>query len=479
MDYNPVLFFAQKPTEGHFVTPTIGPYDYWAIEYGYRPFDDTYKGGEQKGEEKKEEKKGAPAPKTAEAPPAGATVAVAVEGTPDWKNLPPEVLAKLPPEVRAKLESAAAEWAAKTGGAPAGATPAEPTFASAPSGEAGMLREIAGRATEPQLAYATDEDTMFISPDPRSNRFDMGSDPIDWANTRMELVNQRLKSILQWAVKDRESWYYLRPAFVTLVAEKATVLDYVGRYIGGQYFNRAHRGDPNAPTPFVLVEPARQRAALEFIEKNLYSDDFFTLSPDVLNHLAPARWWHEGTSISFSMDFPIHDLISALQWWNLFDRLFPNTIRRIYDAELKTAAPDKLTLAEYLQRVQKACWADATDLKRLQGGTWTDDKPFLSSVRRSLQREYLRLMEPLVRERPGDTLAPDLHAMVQYSLRRLADDLTPVVSAGKADFASQAHLSACKSRIERMLSAELREYEPYGYGGSALLQGTGAGGGSH
>ena len=38
MDYNPNLYFPGDDVEKvhHFCTPTIGPYDYWAIEYGYR-----------------------------------------------------------------------------------------------------------------------------------------------------------------------------------------------------------------------------------------------------------------------------------------------------------------------------------------------------------------------------------------------------------------------------------------------------------
>ena len=408
MDYNPVLFFAQRPAEGRFITPTIGPYDYWAIEYGYRPFDAAYK---------------APAKK---------------------------------PEGEQKATPASAS-------APAAAAP--------PSNERAMLLEIAKRSTEPELVYATDEDTTYTSPDPRANRFDMGSDPVEWARTRFEVVDQRMKSILEWGVKDAESWYYLRSAFVALLREKASVLDYVGRYVGGQYFRRAHHGDPDAAAPFVLVEPARQRAALAFIEQSLFKDDFFAVPTDVLNHLAPHRWWHEGMSVSFSMDFPMHDVISALQSSNLSDRLFPNTIRRIYDAELKSDAPDKLTAAEYLQRIQAACWEDAVDVQRLKTGQWTDAKPFLSSIRRSLQREYLALVEPLVRLRPGEALAPDLHAMVQYAVQKLSNDLGAVLTADpkRLDFASQAHLAECKSRIDRMLSAELREYEPAS--GAIMLMG--------
>ena len=38
MDYNPLLFFAGDDPEKvrHFITPCIGPYDYWVIEYGYK-----------------------------------------------------------------------------------------------------------------------------------------------------------------------------------------------------------------------------------------------------------------------------------------------------------------------------------------------------------------------------------------------------------------------------------------------------------
>jgi hypothetical protein len=403
MDYNPVLFFVDKPTEGHFITPTIGPYDYWAIEYGYRPYDGKYPAPSQDKPEKGEE-----------------------EG--------------------AKASEAETEAAADI-------APAAPL-----SGEEAMLRAIASRAAEPELAYATDEDSFFVAPDPRADRFDMGADPIDWAQTRIDLVNHRMQDILQWAVKDEESWYHLRSTFLNLLIEKAFVLDYVGRYIGGQYFSRAHRGDPDAPPPFVLVETAVQRRALDFIEQNLFRDEFFTFSPEVLNHLAPTRWWHEGTRINFVMDFPIHSFIGLLQWWNLFDRLMPVTLQRIHDAELKTSESDKFTAAEYLGRLHKACWADACDVERARNGQWTDAQPFLSSIRRSLQREYLGLLEVHARIAPGVAISPDLHAMIIRQMETLRNDIDRVLQTGKLDFASEAHLGTSRSRIQRILESEIPEY---------------------
>jgi len=38
MDYNPVLLRRDDIEKiRHLQTPCIGPYDYWAIEYGYKP----------------------------------------------------------------------------------------------------------------------------------------------------------------------------------------------------------------------------------------------------------------------------------------------------------------------------------------------------------------------------------------------------------------------------------------------------------
>ena len=435
MDYNPVLFFKDKATEGNFLTPTLGPYDYWAVEYGY-----ITAGKAPQTAKKPEEKKEASAENTS----------IKVSG----QEISKEVLEQLPEEVKKMIrERALAEEVkerTEDKAPPAAATK------TPPPGEAKLLQAIASRAAEPELAYATDEDTTMMSPEPRANRFDAGSDPLDWAATRIELIDHRLKNILEWGVEEGESWYHLRDAFLSLWTEKAFVLDYVGRYIGGQYISRAHRGDPNAPPPFEMVPAERQREALQFIEKHLFNDEFFGLSAKVLNHLTMPRWYHRNSYVSYVVDFPAHDYVSLMQWWNLFDRLYPNTLRRIYDAELKFEKGEKFTTAEYLRSLQEGCWKDVFDEKGT-AGEWSDEKPFSSSFRRSLQREYLRILEVLVRSRPGATLPADLHAMVQQTLRDLGEEIDQVVQDGKLDFASKAHLSSSLSRIKRMLEPELTE----------------------
>jgi hypothetical protein len=446
MDYLPVLFTVENTTEGHFTTPTIGPYDYWAIEYGYRLADGKYKPPAKAAEEKKADK-GKDASENA--------AAADKQDDKDKKD---------DKDQKDKQES-------KDEKGPKGGKEQKKAAPKPASGEEAMLEAIASRCTEPELAYATDEDTTAMSPDPRSNRFDLGADPIDWAKDRMALVDKRMADLLEWGAKDGESWYYARIAFSHLIAEKAQVLDYVGRYIGGQYTSRSHRGDPDAKPPFELVDLKTQRRAMDFVEETLFSDSFFAVPPKVLNYLAVPRWDHEGARINLTQDFPIHEMISTLQWRNLSERLLPNTLRRIQDAEMKAEGDDQLTVAEYLQRLQRACWADSVSLSRRNSGKWSEQKPFIADVRRSLQREYLGVVEPLVRMKPGLVLSPDLHGMLQYLLTDLSKQIDALLKqpGPTLDFASAAHLTTCKSRIDRILSAPLEENARGGF--SIMLMG--------
>ena len=80
---------------------------------------------------------------------------------------------------------------------PADEKPSAPAFTGPNAKELKMLHAIASRAAEPELAYATDEDTSLFGLDPHSNRWDMGSDPIEWAEVRMNVTNRRLDNILE------------------------------------------------------------------------------------------------------------------------------------------------------------------------------------------------------------------------------------------------------------------------------------------
>ena len=363
MDYNPLLFFPGDEVEKvrHFISPTIGPYDEWAIEYGYG----------------------------------------------------------VPPQGKSDQD---------------------------------YLKEITSRCAQLPLQYATDEDTMWVySPDPLSNRYDLSSDPIRYAQARTTLVEKLMGNVTEWALQPGEPRYYLTRAFNVLWAERLRNLDYVTRLVGGQHFYRDQQGDPDARPPFVLVEPARQRAGLKYLGETVFSDAFFRVSPDVLNMLAPSRWWHWGSEPSERMDYPIHDNIRAMQTWTLINLLAPPVLQRVYDAELKSNAEDKFTAAELIATLNNLVWPQV-DTKA--GGTYSDAKPLISSIERNLQRAHLFILLSSAQAMPGQTMNADLQSLLRLALRELSDQIGNTLENAKPDFASRAHLVECKSRIDRVLEAQ-------------------------
>jgi hypothetical protein len=290
------------------------------------------------------------------------------------------------------------------------------------------------------------------SVDPLVNRFDLSDDPIAWAKSRAALSDQLLKNIKTWAVKNGEPNYYLRDSFMTVMSHKARDMMYVSRLVGGQYFNRNRAGDPDAKPALQLLDPKKQREALNMLESTIFKDEFFATEAELFNDLAPNRWMDWYSNPAVRLDFPVHQSIQSMQSFALLALVSPQVLQRVYDAELKSKAEDKFTAAELISRVKGIVWGTLTT----QGDQkYTDAKPMLSSLKRNLQRQYVSYMLAIAESKPGALVSADLQSMASYSMQELSDQIGKVLadSPTKIDFATKAHLAQTKSQIDRTLNA--------------------------
>lgn len=366
MDYNPNIFPLPGEKHAQFVTSAIGPYDYWAIEYGYRPVEPPFKSEEE------------------------------------------------------------------------------------------MLEAIAKRNTEEGLAYGTDEDTFFFSPDPRSNRFDFGKNPIDYSKYRMELIEKLRTDLDKWALEEGESYERLRRAFDTLLSSYANATSYVARFVGGMYVNRAHKGDPDAPLPFEVVDAKTQREALKILTESIFSEKAFEFSPELLNKLGAGRWWHwDSDAFDLIVEYPVHERIGRLQSSILFQMLNPFTLRRVHDNMLKVPGnEDAFTVPELFRELTGAIWSELDRDPR--EGSWDERHGYISSIRRNLQRAYVRMMIDLLLNTPEGAVPADVTACTFMTLERLSKKIEKVLKAGadRIDDYTLAHLMETKRRVDKALDAE-------------------------
>jgi hypothetical protein len=371
MDYNAFVFAEDPEKQGVFVSRTIGPWDYWVIDYGYRHFTP----GKEEG---------------------------------------------------------------------------------APKNEQEMLAKIASRCTEPALAYATDEDTSLFQPDPSTNRWDMGKDPIDFAQDNLARARRLWKDGLDWAVNDGDSYSKARRAFGLLLSNYAQGMSFATRIIGGQYIHRDHKGDSPDRLPIEPVSAAEQRRALAFLGDTVLSCKDFEFAPEMLNSLAAGRWGHWGSdSYSRELDYNVHDRVRSVQGMVLFQLMSPPTLNRLWDAQIKYRPDEDIfSVPELFHTLSDSIWTELSDngLK----GTYTTRKPLINSFRRNLQREHLQRLIDLTLAPPGAGIVADVHSVARLSLKDLGGSIQNALEqrGSRMDDYSRAHLIDCQRRIEQAMAAE-------------------------
>ncbi|MEX2121129.1 MAG: zinc-dependent metalloprotease [Pirellulales bacterium] len=368
MDYSPTNIVPKDMKQGDYYSTTIGPYDIWAIEYGYKPLS----GGTE--------------------------------------------------------------------------------------GEVAELKKIAARAAEPQLAYATDEDTRGIDPDPLANRFDLGGDTIEYAKVRSRLIGELWPGVVDRVTPDGDGYQRARQAFGVLMGNYGQAMHMASRNVGGIYVHRDHKGDPNGRLPFVVVPVDKQREALTLIEEHVFSAKPFEFPPDLYNRLAATKWYHWGSSQPLRADYAVHEVIAMWQNRILSQLMSSLTLDRIHDTELKVPADqDAMTTAELITRLTAAIFAEAG---QIQPGEYTNRKPAVSSLRRNLQRIYLKRLADVAL---GNTYAPeDCRTVAHSELQALEGRIQGQLANAevKLDTYTKAHLQESSAVIRKVLESRLITFGP-------------------
>jgi len=219
------------------------------------------------------------------------------------------------------------------------------------------LKSILARVAEPELQYATDEDTF--GPDPFARRYDFSNDPLDYANNQMRIARHNRQHIIDKLVKDGDSWSKTRRAYEMTLALQMRSVYMMGNWLGGAFIYRDKKGDKNGRLPIEVVPAEKQRDALNFVIENTFKDEAFGLTQDLLRRMTVDKWWDDISSVLTDPTWPIHDRIMGIQASTLANLMYPTTLRRIYDNEfLVSADEDAITLPELLDTVADAIWSE-------------------------------------------------------------------------------------------------------------------------
>jgi hypothetical protein len=368
MDYNPInINMNDGPIQGDYAMIDIGPYDFWAIEYGY--------------------------------------------------------------------------------------TPGDP-------------KEVLKRVAEPELAYATDEDTS--GPDPLARRYDFSKDPLDYARSNMRLAQWHRERLITRFVKDGQSWARATRGYNITLALQTRALSMMANWIGGSFVNRDRKGDPNGRDPVIPVTAQQQRAALQWVIENAFRDEAFGLTPDLLAKMTVDKWldWGGFSEAMQEAAWPVHDRIAGIRAAVLTNLINPVRLRRVYDNEFRTpASQDQITLPELFDSLIAEIFSE---LGASPDRRYTARQPMISSLRRNLQREMIdRLIDLTLPGTLSGESAKPISNLAVTRLRQIKERIDNVLKAGAAniDPYTSAHLTEASKRIDQALNAQFIYNQSSGLGG--------------
>ncbi|GIW96908.1 MAG: hypothetical protein KatS3mg111_0241 [Pirellulaceae bacterium] len=335
------------------------------------------------------------------------------------------------------------------------------------------FHKVLSRVSDPELLFATDEDTS--GPDPLARRYDFSKYPLEYAQEQAILIQRFRERLMKDYVKDGDSWTKARKGYELTLSLQMRNISMMANWIGGAFVNRDKKGDPNARPPLQVVPAKLQRDALRFVLETTFRDQAYALSPELLSRLT--KDFLAGFS-SGDPAWPVHDRILSMQASALTNLMNATTLRRVYDNEFRVPAhEDALTLPELLSAITDEIWSE---LDRIGDGQYSARSPAISSLRRNLQREHLERLVDLTMPGTGSSAAyKAISNLCVLELRDLKEkmDRTLQEAGERLDPYSRAHLYEASHRIEKALDAEFvyNQAPQMTGGGTVILLGDDAG----
>jgi hypothetical protein len=356
MDYNPFNLPLQGEAKSEPNMVTLGAYDFWAIEYGYKPIN-----------------------------AAGETAA----------------------------QRAAAERTA--------------------------LRDIADRSrSNPALVFADDGDAM-TGLDPLVNVFDLGDDPLAYAQRTLTLSKELWARVQARPGAVGDDPERSRRSVMAGFRQLGRVPDFAAKFVGGMHTERELPGGTRPG--FRPVAPAQQRQALRLLTTELFSNDSFQFKPEFLASMTPDY-------IEFNRAGPVSipQIVLGLQTQALNRLLDAGTARRLLELpDYLPAAqrPGAIGLNEVYGTLQSAVWSE------LKSGKDMD------ALRRNLQREHLKRLQGLL-TKPSPALPADAVSLARLHAVELQAQLRAALQRKGWSIENRAHLDDALALLTEALRATLQ-----------------------
>jgi hypothetical protein len=279
-----------------------------------------------------------------------------------------------------------------------------------------------------RLWYGAQKDPIT---DPRSQNEDLGDDAARASMYGIENLKRILPNLPAWEHDETGEYQNLDLTYKMLKDQFFTYMNQVLRNIGGQYTTfRGEDQDSNISIAgqkqvYAPVPIAKQKEALVFFDRELFTTPFWILDKNVTQKVAAA------VQPDFVEDLQVKVLNSLLSIEKI-NKLLANI--RMYNAQ-------GFKVDEYINDIHKIIWKELASGKEIE--------PY----RRNLQKSYVGAIADIMTSNKQEVTETDAHSIVRADMLRLQKEVHAAIPK-ESDNLSKYHLQDIENQIKNVLEAK-------------------------
>ena len=261
--------------------------------------------------------------------------------------------------------------------------------------------------------------SSWTGADPTALTEAIGDDAMKASDYGVENLKRIVAKLTEWTYEEGEDYSQLQELYENVTAQWRRYNGHVLANIGGVVRTRKRQGQGGAP--YAMVDRDRQRRAMEYLNRQVFSTPAWMLDADVLDRF-------QGTGAV--------DQIAGAQAAALNQVLGVARMKRLLEQEAFHGAA-AYTLGEMFAELRAGVWTEATS------GEATDIH------RRNLQRAYLDRMKALLADQSA--MRTDIAAFTHGELMTLGEELKAALDGGVAHQPTEWHFRDAVARVKAML----------------------------
>jgi hypothetical protein len=269
--------------------------------------------------------------------------------------------------------------------------------------------------------------------DPRSQSEQVGDDAVKGSMYGIKNLQRIVPNLVEWTKEPNEDFSNLSQLYNQVTGQYNRYINHVAKYVGG-IMETPRKVEESGPV-YEIVPAAKQKEAVDFINKQLFVTPAWLLNQDIFNKTGAS-----GLST-----------IGNLQD-NALNRLFSSrTLNKLVDAEAELGN-NAYHITDLLADVKKGVWGELATRKSID------------IYRRNLQKSYVSTLINLITSVPqtisigGFTISSsvntdksDIKSVVRGHLQSLRAEIN-AAAVGLADLMTKYHLQDLSSRIDKALN---------------------------